>query len=277
MTALGVTVADLLSRGPLRRIGRSVHVFDSIESTNAFLLERCESLIDGSVAYAEHQTRGRGRLGRSWDAPAGSSVMLSVLLIEREAGPLIALSSRMAAVAACEAIERETRCRPRLRWPNDLMHADRKLGGVLVETSPLSPGAAARRGRAGMTARAVVIGIGINCSQSEEDFDASIAGKATSLRLACGEAIDRVALAARLLERLDAIAAADCSDAGVLDAVREAWLKRCGDVGQRITLVHNGNRVDGVVEQISRDGDLILRLDSSERKSFGAATTTRSW
>lgn len=266
-------IEDLLSRGPLARLGRRVYVHDTVDSTNAFLLRECAAAGDGAVAWAESQTAGRGRLGRRWEAPRGSSILLSVLLIEPPDSSILSLSALLAAVAACEAIEAETHASPALRWPNDVVLQGRKLGGVLAESCPLPRiGALAN---AHPASRAVVVGVGINCLQQRGHFKGGLVEKATSLECELAEPIDRAPLAARLLTRLDYWVGHVKEQLGGCGDLRAAWRRRCEDTGTRVTLEHDGRRFSGTALDISDEGDLVVELEQGGRRCFASATTTR--
>lgn len=263
--------ADLLANGPLRRLVGPVFLQESIDSTNALLLTRAAELSDGSLAVAEHQTAGRGRLGRTWLTPPRASLLLSVLVFEPPDSPLLALGGVLAAVAARAAIEHTTHLPAALRWPNDLVLGGRKVGGVLVETRGVggsTPRASARR--------AVVIGIGINCTQSAADFPAEIAAKATSLALAAGGPIERRDLAAALVAELDR-RLARAAQPELWGELRREWRAHCADVGQRVTLRHDGREYRGTILDLSEEGELFVQLDDGHRGVFGPATTTREW
>jgi len=248
----------------------------TIDSTNQFLLERATQVSDGAVAWAEFQTAGRGRLGRRWEAPRGSSVLLSILLHEPADSPLLSQAALLAALAACEAIEAITDCSPRVRWPNDLMLAGRKVGGVLAESRALSdlppetPPAASLR-------RAVVIGVGLNCLQQPGHFQGSLAGRATSLECESTGPIDRGAVTRVLLARLDYWLHVCGRRPTGWGRVRSAWRQRCEDVGTRVTLLHHARTFTGTAIEVSDDGDLVVQLDHGGRRCFPAATTTRVW
>jgi BirA family biotin operon repressor/biotin-[acetyl-CoA-carboxylase] ligase len=156
-------------------------------------VERCAStqrLLDGAgegaVAAADEQTEGRGRLGRGWYAPAGTSVLFSIVLVPPVPPERLPELSLVAGRAVADAIAAETGLVPALKYPNDLLLGGRKVAGILAEAS---------EGR-------VVLGVGINVSQSEEELPPGVA--ATSLRLAGGPHVDRAALLVTVLERLEA-------------------------------------------------------------------------
>jgi BirA family biotin operon repressor/biotin-[acetyl-CoA-carboxylase] ligase len=260
--------ATLMSGATLRRLGQRLVAFDELDSTNAYALTQAPNLPDGTVILSEYQTAGRGRLGHSWQSPRGASILLSVVLKEAADSPLIKRTTMLAALAACEAIETASLCRPLLRWPNDLLLSGRKLGGVLVESTPLPKSAGQR------PLRAIVLGIGINCLQQRGHFVGELAGSATSLEIESPSAVHRAAVARRLLETLDRHLAHLGAEAGPAEIVA-AWKSRCNDLGRRVTLRHDRKTYCGTVLDITDDGDLLLELDRGGRRCFAAATTTR--
>jgi BirA family biotin operon repressor/biotin-[acetyl-CoA-carboxylase] ligase len=258
-----LTRAELLPQGARRRLGRQVYLHGMIDSTNAFLLREASSAGDGAVAWAEFQTAGRGQLGRQWESPRGSSILLSVLVVEPPDSPLISQAALLAAVAASEAIEQTTTCTPGIRWPNDLVLDRRKVGGVLAESCAVPGG------------RAVVIGVGINVYQQPGHFPRELVESATSLECASTQPIERAAVAAALLERLDTWLATTGESPASWTRLRTAWQARCVDVGTRVALAHNGRKYAGTALDIAENGDLIVQLVEGGRTVFAAATTTR--
>jgi BirA family biotin operon repressor/biotin-[acetyl-CoA-carboxylase] ligase len=155
-------------------------------------VERCAStqrLLDGApegaVAVTDEQTEGRGRLGRTWHAPAGTSLLFSILLVPPVPAERLAELSLVAGEAIAEAIAAETGLAPTIKRPNDVLIGGRKVAGVLAE---------AAEGR-------VVLGIGINVSQAEDELPPKV--EATSLRLAGAAEVDRGSLLAAVLARLE--------------------------------------------------------------------------
>jgi BirA family biotin operon repressor/biotin-[acetyl-CoA-carboxylase] ligase len=155
-------------------------------------VERCPStqrLLDGApegaVAVAGEQTEGRGRLGRTWHAPAGTSLLFSIVLEPQVAAARLPALSLVAGAAVAEAIEAEAGLRTTVKHPNDVLVGGRKVAGVLAEAAD---------GR-------VVLGVGVNVSQTEAELpDGALA---TSLALE-GATVEPHALLATILERLEA-------------------------------------------------------------------------
>ena len=207
-TGLGYRLADspdVLSERELRRrlgetkiVGRTLHCFESVDSTNSFLKRAAaEGAPDGAVAVADEQTAGRGRRGRSFSSGPGRGVYLSALLRPQLAPEKILPLTALGAVAACDAVERTCGVRPQIKWTNDLVLNGKKLSGTLTELS--------LEGESGALQYAV-IGIGVNCNNASEDFPPELREVATSLYLETGKRVQRAALAAALLEELDKLA-----------------------------------------------------------------------
>jgi BirA family transcriptional regulator, biotin operon repressor / biotin---[acetyl-CoA-carboxylase] ligase len=176
------------------RFSAHLHHFTSVGSTNTLLLEAAANgAPDGTVYVADEKTVGRVCARHAWHSGPGDGLYLSILtrpsLHLREALWL----SLATGLAAHTAIRKTTGLSIDLRWPNDLLLADKKLGGILVETA-VEPGAAA-------TLRYAVIGIGINLNHA--NFPSDLAKIATSLRLATGSTQSRHALLIALLRALD--------------------------------------------------------------------------
>jgi BirA family transcriptional regulator, biotin operon repressor / biotin---[acetyl-CoA-carboxylase] ligase len=166
------------------RFGRPYLFVPQCESTQ--LLLEFDSP-EGAVAVADEQTQGRGRLGRCWEARAGTSVLCSIALRPAVPPPRLPELSLVAGQACAEAIAAVTGLEPTVKYPNDVLVGGRKAAGILAE---------AREGR-------VVLGIGVNVNTSSENLPADTDTPATSLSLEVGREIDRVELLVTLLERLE--------------------------------------------------------------------------
>ncbi len=142
---------------------------------------------EGVVVATDEQTEGRGRLGRSWDAPAGSSLLFSILLRPSVPGDRLPELSVLAGRSVAEAIEAVTQIRTAVKLPNDVLVGGRKVAGVLAEAS---------EGR-------VVLGVGVNVYQREAELPQRATHPATSLALEGTGTVSRSALLAEILERLE--------------------------------------------------------------------------
>jgi len=182
-------VADSLAPDgvkPLLR-GRFGHVYRYAEVVPSTQRMLADDDSEGAVAVAEEQTQGRGRLGRSWEAPEGTSVLVSVLLLPAVPAARLPELSLVAGGAVAEAIGEVTGIEPTIKFPNDVLIAGRKVAGILAESS---------EGR-------VVLGIGLNANQTREQLPADAQTEPTSLRLELGEPVNRVQLLAAILLQLE--------------------------------------------------------------------------
>ena len=171
---------------PLLR-GRFGHVYRYAESTDSTQRMLAEDAAEGAVAVAEVQTEGRGRLGRAWEAPAGTSVLVSVLLLPAVEAPKLPELSLVAGGAVAQAIAEVTGLEPAIKSPNDILVRSRKVAGILAESS---------EGR-------VVLGIGVNVNQTLEQLPTDVKTEPTSLRLELGGPVSRARLLAAILLHLE--------------------------------------------------------------------------
>ena len=242
------------------RIGRKVLVYESTDSTNDVTWQYAkETGYDGLAVFAEHQRTGRGRFQRRWFAPAGSSVLCSVLLQNHT--PLSPLSlTLLAGLATAEAVENSCSLTTGIKWPNDIVAEGKKLAGIMVESRKISG------------TLAFVIGIGINCRQSPEEFDPEIRDSAVSIRQLTGVDVDRLQIAQQLLGRLDHWLLA--VENHQTDELHDNWLNRCDEIGRRITVMCDGQKYTGRVVDVSISQGLLMQLDNGPIRIFDAATTT---
>ena len=171
---------------PLLR-GRFGHVYRYAESTDSTQRMLAEDESEGAIAVAEVQTEGRGRLGRAWEAPAGTSVLVSVLLLPAVEAPRLPELSLVAGGAVAQAIAEVTGLEPAIKFPNDILVRSRKVAGILAESS---------EGR-------VVLGIGVNVNQTLEQLPTDAKTEPTSLRLELGGPVSRARLLAAILLHLE--------------------------------------------------------------------------
>lgn len=235
--------------------GAHVRYLAHTGSTNDVLREMAEQgAPEGAVVVTDEQTAGRGRMGRVWAAPPGSSLLLSVLF--RPALPpehvyRLVMVCGLAAAEACEAEEGIGRVD--VKWPNDLQIGGKKLAGVLAESA-----------FSGEQPEWVIMGVGLNVNQTFAASD-PLAGTATSLRTISSRQHDRAALLARLLAGIQRWHAR-LDDAGLV----EAWQARCVTVGQRVRVEAAGRVLEGLAEEIDAGGALWLRDDDGRRHCLAA-------
>ena len=228
--------------------------FAEIDSTNRYLLDEARAgAAEGVVVVADHQTAGRGRLGRTWTAPPGSSLLMSVLLRPTLPPARLHLVTAAMALAAGDACEALSGVRPALKWPNDLIIRDlvigeAKVAGVLAEAE----------------LPAVVVGLGLNVgwppSGSQNDtrnmsfrLPEAAPREAVALSDVAGRSIEASDLLERLLVGLGDLVAD-------WDAVSTRYRHACATVGRRVrvALAGEGEAFTGMAVDVTEDGYLCV-------------------
>jgi BirA family biotin operon repressor/biotin-[acetyl-CoA-carboxylase] ligase len=227
-------------------VGRFGHPLIRVESTESTQLLLRDDPPEGAVAVADEQTAGRGRLGRTWDAPAGTAILCSVAL-RPPTHRRIAELSLVGGMAAADAIERALGLAAQIKWPNDVMVNRVKVAGVLAD---------AREG-------VVVLGIGINVNQTREQLPE----RAGSLRTTDGVTREREPILVDLLERLEQLY--DQWLEGGIDAIYDSLGARDFLRGRRVTL----DGTSGIAVGIDREGRLEVDL-GGERKLVESGEVT---
>lgn len=228
------------------RIGCRIEYFDSTDSTNTVARQLAAGgAAEGTVVIAEAQTKGRGRLGRTWLSPPLRNLYLSIVLrppIAVAAAPQLTL---VAGLAVVEAVS-EWVAHAAIKWPNDVVIDGRKVAGILTEME-------ADEDRV----RFVILGIGVNLNAAPEDFPDELRDTATALCAAAGRLIDRTAFAERLLSRVEERYGLFLAQG--FGAIRPLWEKRSCLAGRTVQIDGGGQRCAGVVTGITDDGALKVR------------------
>lgn len=221
----------------------SIHWLAETASTN----DDCRRLTEASggpsvVVIADRQTAGRGQYGRTWEAPPGLGLLMSLSVAAQPSdNPIL---TAWASAATSIMLERMFSLRASVKWPNDVLVDGRKIAGVLVEV----------RGFA-------VVGIGLNVLQQPEHFPPDCRLPPTSIALETKTTADRVAVAAALLDQLERLASPQLSEAG--GAILDAWRSRL-DVrpGQQVTATWSEGMLVGELLDLDPLNGLRLRAES---------------
>ena len=245
---------DLLDPERVRRlartriVGRRIIFKPITGSTNidAFALAR-EGEPEGTCVLADAQTSGRGRLGRRWLAPPGSSILTSVILrpqIPPAQAPMMTLA---AGVAAHRAIRRVTGLRSRIKWPNDIIVNDRKAAGILTEMHAESD-----------RIHFVIIGIGVNVNLDMKDMPEEILKIATSLKIETERTVSRNHLLIALYEEMEGAYRRFLRHGPAI--IVEQWEDAAKIRGRKVSATTAaGKKMAGIAMGIDDDGALLLR------------------
>lgn len=234
------------------------HFFPEIGSTNEELaLLARQGAPHGTVLLADCQTSGRGRLGRSFDSPAGLGIYMSVLLRPDCSPEELMHLTCAAGVYMCDALERAVGLRPGIKWTNDLVLNRRKLAGILTKLG-LSP-----QGRVDWA----IVGIGVNCCQTLEHFPPALRETATSLSMALGREVDRGAVAAAMMDgffRMDQALLTRRPD------ILARYRQDCITIGQDISLVRGEQCRRGHALDVDDQGALVVEFSDGSREAVNS-------
>jgi len=232
-------------------LGGRIELRNRIGSTNreATVLAQagCEH---GTVVVADAQTEGRGRLSRSWFSPPGVNLYCSVV-VRRPVRPdqlslWLSWLPLMTAVAAAESVETVASTPVVVKWPNDLLVGERKLGGILCESGSGTNGQSFQ-----------VIGVGLNVNGRRNDFPVELRDGVTTIKDESGKSIDRNRLLAQFLHELEV-----CLEqffTGGTEAMTLAYRRRCSTLGKTVkATLTSGQEFLGMAESIGPDGSLTV-------------------
>ena len=237
-------IARALTESPLQY---ELRYFPTLDSTNTYAMGLApDDASEGVVIITDHQTAGRGRVGRVWEGFARQQLTFSVILTPPFAANWLMMAS---ALAVHEAITDIAGLAPAIKWPNDVLIGGKKVCGILIETS----------------GEIAVIGIGVNVNGSLAQ-QLELAARATTLEDEAGHPLSREALAAAILlalaEHYETMRSQ--GDAG-REAVRAAWRERLITLGTQVRIDQGQTQVTGWAEDVAEDGALIVRRDDGAR------------
>ena len=255
----------LESKLSARWLGRRFYLFETIDSTNTNLRELSyQGEPEGSVVLAEYQSSGKGRLGRQWHAPAGSSLLFSMLFRPEWPSDRAQWLMMIAGLSAIEAIKQVADLDLRLKWPNDIVIGEdppwRKCGGVLLEGEMQDS-----------VFNSAVVGVGINVNILPAQLPETVS-PATSLQVEAGCLIPRLPL---LLNYL-AIMERRYEEASMGVSPLTDWRAALVNIGQRVRaeIKSGGAAIEGVAVDIDTTGRLLIRDSSGSLHTVTAADVT---
>jgi BirA family biotin operon repressor/biotin-[acetyl-CoA-carboxylase] ligase len=224
--------------------------FDQVDSTNTYVREQArDGTPEGLVAVADHQTAGRGRLGRRWESPPRANLLASVLLRPNIDPADLHLCTTVVALAAMDACREVAGVGTELKWPNDLLVDGAKVAGILAEAE-----------FAGTDLAAVVVGIGINVG-----WPGPPEAGGTSLQAASDAPVDRRTLLRALLSSLGEHRAGLETAAG-RRALAEEGRRRCATLGQHVRVTLEGEEITGRAVAVDEAGHLVVETPAGSRR-----------
>ncbi len=226
-------------------VGQNLVYHPAILSTNdeARRLARAGAP-QGTLVITDYQTAGRGRLERRWEAPAGSSLLMSLVFRPHLAAHQVQRLTMICGLAAVDAIESQTGLQVGLKWPNDLVIGGAKLGGILTEIE-----------LEGKRVDHAVVGLGLNVNLDPDQLSQDLLMVATSLSHHLGREVPRLPLLRTLLQATELRYRA--LEAGRLPQAE--WAGRLDTLGQSVSVSALGDSFEGVAEGVNEDGALLVR------------------
>ena len=242
-----------------RFVGQSVVYYPSVGSTNDVAkVLAAQKAPEGTLVIADEQTAGKGRLGRRWLAPAGTSLLLSLLFYPDLAPRQVMRLTALCALATVEGVRAVTGLTPRLKWPNDILIRHKKAGGILTEV-----------GVTGERLDYAVVGLGLNVNIASSQMD-ELAATATSLSEALGREVPRVPLLRVILEGIEE--RYQRLQAGW--SPHEEWAAHLVTLGQEVRVATPWGAEEGLAEAVDEDGALLLRRDDGSLARIATGDVT---
>ncbi len=240
-------------------IGKKIHHYDLVESTMDVAMKLAlEGACEGTVICAEGQTKGKGRLGREWISPKYKGVYFSLILkpeISLNQAPIITL---LTAVGICRAVNRMALVSASIKWPNDILVNNKKIGGILTELN-------AEQDRINF----IIVGIGINVNTSKS----LLPPNAGSLKSETKEDFSRIELVKEILRDIEHFYLLFKKKG--TQPIIEKWREFSFLTGERVEVVCQKRKLTGVVLDVDSDGSLLIREDSGFIKRLTAGDVIR--
>jgi len=256
MVENNLSPASIIGNLETHFVGQKVIYYPSLTSTMEVAKREAQlGAAEGTVIIADEQTAGRGRIKRAWLSPKGS-IALSIILYPS----VVNLPSfiMLASLAVVHSIEAVTGLRSQIKWPNDVLVNDRKVCGILIESSVR-----------GKIVDYAIIGIGVNVNLKLSDFP-EILSTATSLSAELGRDVSRLRIIRRILLEVERLYLALQTG----ESIYEEWRDSLVTLGRRVRVKSGKTVYEGVAESVARDGSLLLRHSNGNLSKIVAGDAT---
>lgn len=237
-------------------IGRNIFHFDSIESTNSKAKQLADSgEAEGSIVISEEQTRGRGRLGRSWTSPKYKGIWMSIIL-RPDLDPIDAVKLTQTAAASVVKAINELKIKAYVKWPNDIVVNHKKVCGILTEMN------------AELTKiNYVVVGIGINVNIEECQIPEDIKNVATSLSIELKASVNRQELVAIVLNNFEKLYTKFVNDNDIKASI-DVCKENSALLGKEILIITRGKSIEAKALDIDADGRLLVEYSDGKQENL---------
>lgn len=234
---------------------------NEVDSTNNYAKKVSDSLNADFLVVSDMQTLGKGRLGRSWDSPSGSSIFMSLCIKPDIAIEKASIITLVMAVSLCEAIEEIYSIEPLIKWPNDIVFNSKKISGILTEMSSDMDGI-----------KYIISGVGINVNN--KDFPDNIKETASSLFLETGILMDRARLIASTVYHFYNnfnifLKTEDMTD------LKEKYEKHLSNIGKEVKILDPKNKYTAIALGIDESGALLVNTDGKIKRIISGEVSVR--
>ena len=246
-----------------RFMGKRIFAYKTIGSTNDTARRLAESdSPEGTLIIAEKQTKGRGRLGRSWFSPQGKGLYFSLILRPRVAIERIPALSLVAAFSVCRVIESMTNLQPRIKWPNDCLIGGKKVAGMLIDIS-------AELDRISYA----ILGVGLNINTAAKDFSSGLRKTATSLTIEANETFCRIKFLKAFFFEFENLYRNFCRYG--LEFIAPELVKRSSVIGRKIGYKLGGKKYTGMALGYDENGGLRVKSKDGVKLLTGGEVTLK--
>lgn len=264
-----VALPDILSYEEIKEylntdfMGRNIHYFNSIDSTNSKAKEIALDEKEGTVLIAEEQTEGKGRMGRSWVSPKGKGIWMSIILKPNVEPMKVPKLTLVGAAAVYKALE-NMGIKAQIKWPNDVLIDGKKICGILTEMS----------GELNMV-NYVIMGIGINVNLDEGDFPEELKDKATSLKISTGKEISRKELTANILNEFEKLYLKFKEEDNIEEVLK---ISRENSIllVEEVRIIRGNNIKIGKAIDINDNGELVVEVGDKVEKIISGEVSLRA-
>ncbi|AET66846.1 birA, biotin-(acetyl-CoA-carboxylase) ligase [Desulfosporosinus orientis DSM 765] len=237
-------------------LGKGIHFYRVLSSTNSIARQMAKSgAAEGAIVMSRSQSAGRGRMQRQWFCPPGKGLLLSMLLRPQINVQFIPQLTLLTAVVVAETIKIVTGCASGIKWPNDILINDKKVCGILAESSFSKD-----------KVEYVIIGLGINVNLAAKHLPPDCKETSTSLSLELGHNVSRI----KLLKQF--IISWDEHFQGFVKAghpyLRSKWIGNNVTLGKNVTVTKGKDSSHGVAEDLSENGGLVVRLSDGSLEEY---------
>jgi len=256
MENVGIKDESCLPHKHISLLGKEIHFYRELTSTNSIARQMAISgAPEGTIVMSRSQSAGRGRMQRQWYCPPGKGLLLSMVLRPEINVQFIPQLTLLTAVVVAETIKIVTGCAAGIKWPNDIFINDKKVCGILAETS---------FSRANV--EYVIIGLGINVNLGTNHLPSDCQETSTSLSLELGQRVSRI----KLLKQF--IISWDEHIQGFVKAghpyLRSKWIENNVTLGKRVSVNKGNYCIHGLAVDVSEKGGLIVRLSDGSLQEY---------